>query len=365
VSVAADAATEPAKHSRWRRILVWIAAIIAIGAFANLVGWDLRDWFSDLWDTLSTISVGYIVAGCALKTVQTTAAALSWFAILHFAYPGRVRWLDILAAYAASVALNSILPANLGTFAMLLMFTTIIAGATFAAILGAYAVQKIFWTLIGAFVYLYLFLSVGGSFDIKFSFVHDRPWATAVVLLAGGYLIYVVIRRLWPRVLRWWEDAKDGGAILAHPRAYFVRVFTPSLLSWLAGLGVMAVFLSAYDIPVSFHTLMRISGGNSIANVTSVTPGGAGVNQAFNVASLKGVTSSQQATAYSVAQQLVTTAWNLIFGIAMVVWAFGWSGGRQLVGESYEGAKAKAAEQKAARAAKRAARREAKAAESK
>jgi uncharacterized membrane protein YbhN (UPF0104 family) len=365
VSVAADAVTDqPGKHSRWRRLLAWIAAIIAIGAFANLVGWNISDWFGDLWDTISTISAGYVVAACALKTVQTSAAAFSWYAILRFAYPGRVRWLDILAAYAASVALNSVLPANLGTFAMLLMFTTIIAGATFAAMLGGYAVQKIFWTLIGAFVYLYLFLTVGGSFDIKFSFVHNRPWATAVVLLATGYLLYVVIRRLWPRVLLWWEDAKDGGAILARPRKYAFGVFLPSLLSWAAGLGVMAVFLSAYDIPVSFHTLMRISGGNSIANVTSVTPGGAGVTQAFNVASLNGIASTQDATAYSVAQQLVTTAWNLLFGIAMVVWAFGWRGGRRLVGESYEEAKAKAAEQKAARAAKKAAKREAEAAES-
>jgi hypothetical protein len=84
------------------------------------------------------------------------------------------------------------------------------------------------------------------------------------------------------------------------------------------------------------------------------------VTQAFNVASLKGIASPQEATAYSVAQQLVMTAWNLLFGIAMVVWAFGWSGGRQLVGGSYEEAKVKAAEQKAAheerKAAKRAAR---------
>jgi hypothetical protein len=83
----------------------------------------------------------------------------------------------------------------------------------------------------------------------------------------------------------------------------------------------MAVFLAAYDIPVSFHTLMRICGGNSIANVTSVTPGGAGVTQAFNVASLNGVTDATTATAYSVAQQLVTTAWNIILAIVLVVWA--------------------------------------------
>ena len=96
------------------------------------------------------------------------------------------------------------------------------------------------------------------------------------------------MRRLWPRVVKWWDQAKEGGAILAHPRKYFLRVFPPSLLAWLASLGVMAVFLAAYEIPVSFDTLMRICGGNSIANVTSVTPGGAGVKQAFNVASLNG-----------------------------------------------------------------------------
>ena len=363
MSVAADAVTErPERRSRWRRLLVWIAIIILIGALADLLGWNIRGWFDQLWDTLKTISAGYIIAACALKSVQTTAAALSWYGILRFAFPGRVRLLDIVAAYAASVALNSILPANLGTLAMLIMFTTIIAGATFAAILGGYAVQKIFWTLIGAFVYLYLFLSVGGSFDIKFSFVHEHPWATALVVLAGAYLLYVLIRRMWPRVVRWWDEAKEGGAILADWRKYLVRVFTPSLVSWLAGLAVMGVFLAAYDIPVTFDTLMRISGGNSIANVTSVTPGGAGVTQAFNVASLKGVTSSQQATAYSVAQQLVTTAWNLLFGIALVVWAFGWTGGRKLVGDSYEEAKARAAEQKAARDAKKAAKRGAEAA---
>src|SRR5262249_8137695 len=116
---------------------------------------------------------------------------------------------------------------------------------------------------------------------------------------------------------------------------------------------VMSVFLAAYSIPVTFDTLMRIAGGNSIANVTSVTPGGAGVTQAFNVASLKGVASSTDATAYSVAQQLVPTAWSLLFAIALVVWAFGWTGGKKLVRESYGEAKAKAAEQKAAHRAKK------------
>jgi hypothetical protein len=126
---------------------------------------------------------------------------------------------------------------------------------------------------------------------------------------------------------------------------------------------VIAIFLSAYAIPVTFHTIMRIVAGNSIANVTSVTPGGAGVTQAFNVASLNGVTSATNATAYSVAQQLITTAWNLVLAIILMVWAFGWSGGKLLVEQSYSQAKEEQAKRKAAHEAKKEAKKEAEAAE--
>jgi len=364
MSVAAPAVASDTKKSfRWKRLVVGAIVVVVIGATANLLGWDITGWFSDLWDTITTISAQYLIAALALKTVQTTATAFAWYSILRFAYPGAVRWLDILACYAASVALNGILPANIGTLVMLIMFTAIIAGATFAAIIGAYAVQKIFYTLSGTFVYLYLFLSVGGSFDIKFEFVHTHPWATAICFGGTALLLSLLARRIWPRIVSWWDDAKEGGGILVRPRTYFARVFLPEFVGWVASLGVMAVFLAAYSIPVSFDTLMRLSGGNSIANVTSVTPGGAGVTQAFNVASLKGIATPTDATAYSVAQQLITTAWNIVFAIVLVVWAFGWSGGRQLVGDSYEEAKRKAAEQKDAREARKEAKRAAEAAE--
>jgi uncharacterized membrane protein YbhN (UPF0104 family) len=351
---AVPAVPAPKKHIYLKRILIGAIAVVVVAAAAYLLGWDIWGWCKQVWDTMTSISTASLIAAIVLKTLQTGLTAFGWYWILRYGFPDvHIRWLDIFALYAASVALNTFLPANLGTLMYLLMLSTTIAGATFAGILGGYAVQKIFYTLIGAFTYLYLFLSVGGSFDIKFSFVHDHPWATAIVLLGGAYLLYLVVRRLWPRVVKWWDQAKGGGAILAHPRAYLVRVFLPSLLSWFAMLGVMCIFLHAYDIPISFHTLMRICGGNSIANVTSVTPGGAGVNQAFNVASLNGVTSAANATAYSVAQQLVTTAWNIVLAIVLMVWAFGWTGGRQLVEGSYTGAKEKAAEQSQARKARK------------
>jgi uncharacterized membrane protein YbhN (UPF0104 family) len=303
---------------------------------------------------MSAVSVGYLVAGVALKTVQTLAVGFAYYAILRFAYPeSGVRRLQILAAYSASVALNSILPANLGTLILLIMLTIIVPGATFAGAVAVYGVQKIFFVLIGAFPYLYLFLTVGGSFDLRFNFVKTHPWATGVLLIGGVALVVLVARVFWPRVSGWWRQAKEGGQILAHPRSYLGRVFLPEAVSWVAGLGVIAVFLAAYSIPVSFHTLMRVVAGNSIANVTSATPGGAGVTQAFNVASLKGITTAQNATAYSVTQQLVTTAWNLLLAIVLMTWAFGWSGGEKLVGQAYSQAKEKEAERKAARQARK------------
>jgi hypothetical protein len=98
-----------------------------------------------------------------------------------------------------------------------------------------------------------------------------------------------------------------------------------------------------------------VAGGNSIANTVSVTPGGVGVNQATNVAALSGVTDAATATAYSLGQQLAITAWNIAFALVVVTWAFGWSGGKALVEQSYADAKVKVAEQKAERERRKAA----------
>jgi uncharacterized membrane protein YbhN (UPF0104 family) len=341
-----------------RRLLIGALVIVVIGAAATLAGWDIAGWFKSLWSTMTSISIGYLLAAIALVTLQTTTTALAWHSILRYGYPdSEVRWLQVLACYAAAVALNGVLPANLGTLTMMLMYTSIIATAAFAGILAGFAVQKIFYTVIGTLGYVYLFLSVGGSFNLQFKFVSDHPWA-AVILLAGiAMLLFLVAQALRERVEKWWAQAKVGGAILVHPRAYCGRVVLPEAISWVAMLGTIAVFLAAYKIPVSFHTVMRVVAGNSIANVTSVTPGGAGVVQGFNVLSLKGITSAANANAYSVAQQLVTTAWSIFFAIALLARAFGWSGGKTLVKQSYGEAREKTAEQSATRKAKRQAKR--------
>jgi uncharacterized membrane protein YbhN (UPF0104 family) len=337
-----------------RRIATIVASIVAAGALAVLLGWDIRGWFQDLWDTITTISAAEIVAAVIAMTVQTTATAYAWYTILRYAYPRETRWMQVFAAYSVCVALNNVLPANLGTFVMFAMLTTLIASATFVGVVSGFLVEKIFFTVAAIFVYLYLFLSVEGSFDIQFAWIKEHPWALVTLVVSAAVVLYLVVRSVWQKVLTWWEEAKDGGRVLRHPGAYFGRVFFPELVAWVANLVVIAIFLGAYAIPVTFHTVMSVVGSNSIANSTSVTPGGVGVTQAFNVAALGDVTDSQTATAYSVAQQLVSTAWHILMAIVLMVWVFGWGGGKALVQQSYEGAKEKEVERRAARAAKKA-----------
>jgi uncharacterized membrane protein YbhN (UPF0104 family) len=348
---------DPSRVRRLVKVLAWLAGAGLVVAALELLGVDVEGWVSSLWDALTGIGLGYLVAGWSLQTLQTTLTALGWYFILRAGYSRvAVPYRQVLAAYAAGVALNGFLPANIGTLVMLLMFVAIIPGANFAGVVGGMLVQKIFFTLAGAFVYVYLFASVPGTFERHFELPHDHP-VLMLAMLAAAVLLIVILVRIFRRKLRGLvERAKQGGAILARPRVYLVQVALPSLGAWLAKLGVIAVFLSGYGIAVTFHTVMSVMGGNSIANTVSVTPGGVGVNQATNVAALSNVTDAATATAYSLGQQLAVTSWNIAFAVVVVVWAFGWAGGKILVEQSYADAKVKVEEQKAQRAAARAGR---------
>ncbi len=350
-------AGDPARARRLLKVLSWLRGIAVAVSLLALLGVDVAGWFTELWDALTGIGIGYLLAGWSLKTIQTTLTALGWYFILRAAYPrAPAPYRQVLAAYATGVALNGFLPANIGTFVMLLMYAAITPGANFAGVVGGMLVQKIFFTLAGAFVYVYLFATVPGTFERQFELPHDHP-LVALAIVAGALALVVVLARIFRRRLAGVvQKAKQGGAILARPGEYLLRVALPSFGAWLATLGVNAVFLAGYGIAVTFHTVMAVMGGNSIANVVAVTPGAVGVTQATNVAALNDVTDTATATAYSLGQQLAVTAWNVAFAVVIVVWAFGWAGGRGLVEQSYADAKVKVEEQKAQRATKRARR---------
>ena len=356
--IASPEPVEPEQSTRLgrlARVALWIVGVAVAVAILSLLGVDVTGWFSDLWDQITDVPVRYIVAGVAVQSLQTFLAGLSYYGILSAAYPGETALAPIVTAYAVGVAMNGFLPANIGTFVTLFMFVAIIPSATFGGAIAAYLVQKIFFTLAGTFVYLYLFLSVPGSFDTNLGNISEHPVATIVIVAGGAFLIVLLGRLFWAQVKKLWDQAKQGGVILSQPRRYLSRVFLPSFGSWLAKIAVIGIFLAAFAIPVTFESLMWVVGSGSLANVASFTPGAVGVTQATTALARDTccAVAGDTAIAYSTAQQLIITAWNVLLATILVIAVFGWTGGKQLVGQSYVDAKGRAAELKESRKRKK------------
>ena len=313
-----------------RSLLIVVLVVVMIGAAATLFGWDLVGWLEDVWDTITTISIGYLIAGIALITIQTDGGRVRLVLDPALRLPGRrCAGSRSCACYATAVALNFVLPANIGTLVMMLMFTTIIVAATFAGVLAGYVVQKVFFTAIGAATYLYLFLSVGGSFSIQFGFIEEHPWAF-VILLGGGR------RAAVPRVPdpapahreSGGRRRRTAGRSLAKPRRYLLLVAAPEAVSWLAMLGTIARVPRRVRHPRHLPHADERHGRQLDREHDIGDPGRRGRRRRASTSlSLRSVTSSSNATAYSVAQQLVETAWSIALAILLLVRAFGWTGG--------------------------------------
>ncbi len=353
VASGPGAVQTPSPRQRIVKIAAWIVGILVVLAVLHVAGIDVRGWFRELWDILTQISIGYLIVGCIFQGAQTALTALGWYGILRYAYPGSVEFMPVLAAYATGVALNNFVPANLGTFVTLLMFVAVIRGATFPGILAGYVVQKIFYFVIGTLIYVYLFSQIRGSFDFQFGNEQDalenHPVLTLAIIGGASFLLVLLLRIFWKKVKEMWKKAKAGAAILGDLRAYVNWVLLPQMGGYAAKIGVIMLFLAAYGIPVTFGSVMAVLGSNQLANILSFTPGGLGINQAFNSFALDSYTDSTTAAAYSLGQQLVTTAFNVGFAIILLCVVFGWSGGSKLVKESYADAKVKKDEMSAGR----------------
>ena len=229
--------------------------------------------------------------------------------------------------------------------------------------LGGYVVQKIFYFIIGTLIYIYLFSAVAGSFDFQFGNERDaisnHPVLTLGIIAGAIFLVASCFGIFWAWVKKMWARAVQGAAILRDLGAYVKLVLLPQMGGYVAKVMVIVVFLAAYGIPVTFGSVMSVLGSNQLANILSFTPGGIGVNQAFNTYALGAYTDDTTATAYSLGQQLITTAFNVGFAILLICVVFGWQGGSKLVKDSYADAKVKKDEMGDDRREKREAKREA------
>jgi len=292
----------------------------------------MADWLQALWQQTTSIPVALIALSAALLTVQTALVALSWRNVLQAAYPdGDVRYRRVLPYYAGGVGINAVLPASAGTVAMIGLFRASIAGSSIAGLVGAAFAENLFFIVVAVCVYLGLFLSVAGSFDVHFGAIHQHPLLTALIIAGVMVMVALVIRLLSQRLRSTWARARDGAVILTRPREYLTRVASLQLGSYLARMAVIATLMHAYGIPISIRNVLVIVAASSVSSSIALTPGGIGAQTALTSVALAGVAPVSTIAAYAVGQQLIITAWNVLFGAALLIPTIGWEGARALI----------------------------------
>ncbi len=180
-------------------------------------------------------------------------------------------------------------------------------------------------------VYAWLFLSVAGSFEVELGWFADHWVLTIAIIVIAAVVLTIVIRKAWNRLRSTWENAKEGGNVLADRRKFMIQVVGVEALSYIARMGVNATFMYAYDIPVSVENVFLIVASSSISSTVAIAPGAVGAQTAMTNVVLKGVAPSATISAYAVGQAIITTAWNAAFGLSLLAATIGWKETRALV----------------------------------
>ena len=299
---------------------------------------DLWNWVVGVVERINDVSFYWLVLALALKTAESALIGVTWRNILRAAYPRS--GLSFKTSWGASQggnAINAVTPAQAGTAAMIGIFRTSIPGSTVAGVSSATVVQALFFTalsvlsLIGVAITRPRTVSRGSPSDETGGFIAEHPFLTALAVVAAILVAVILWRRLKPRLIDLWHKAKAGGEILRDWRRYAMEVALPSAASYGCRIGVNVIFMAAFSIPITAFTVFLVAASHMLSGLFAITPGGVGQTQALDVATLRGHASSEDIAAFSITQDAVMTVWNVVLGIIVMLWAFGYTAAKQLV----------------------------------
>jgi uncharacterized membrane protein YbhN (UPF0104 family) len=304
---------------------------------ANVAG-DLWDWIVGVVSRIGDMSIYWLVLALALKTAESAFIGLSWRNILRAAYPNA--GLSFKTAWGASqggTAINAVTPAQAGTATMIGIFRASIPGSSVAGVASATVVQSLFFTgisvliVIGVAVFRPRTVSKGSPADETGGFIASHPVLVPIAVAVVVVALIFFWPRLKPRLVETWHKIKEGGAIFRDWRRYLVEVAVPSAASYVCRIGVNVVFMAAFSIPITAFTVFLIASSHMLSGLFAITPGGVGQTQALDVATLRGHAATGDIAAFSITQDSVMTIWNVVLGVVVMIWAFGFTQMKQLV----------------------------------
>jgi uncharacterized membrane protein YbhN (UPF0104 family) len=297
--------------------------------FADVLG-DLGSWVGGVFGRIGDVSIYWLLLALALKTAESAFIAVGWRNILHAAYPRA--GLSFKTAWGASqggTAINAVTPAQAGTAAMIGIFRTSIPGSSVAGVTSATVVQSLFFTAASVVIVILVAIfrprtvSKGSPSNETGGFLAAHPVLVPVTLVAAAAVLSFLWPRLKPRLLTTWHKVKQGAAIFSDWRGYVRDVALPSAASYGCRIGVNVVFMAAFRIPITAFTVFLVASSHMLSGLFAITPGGVGQTQALDVATLRGHASSGDIAAFSITQDSVMTTWNVVLGVIVMLWAFG------------------------------------------
>jgi uncharacterized membrane protein YbhN (UPF0104 family) len=305
--------------------------------FANVAA-DLWDWVAGVFARIGDISVYWLVLALALKTAESAFIGLGWRNILHAAYPNsRLSFKTAWGASQGGTAINAVTPAQAGTATMIGTFRASIPGSSVAGLASATVVQAVFFTAVSVLMVIAVAIfrprtvSKGSPSNEAGGFLAAHPILIPIIVVLTIAALYFFWPRLKPRLLTTWHKVKEGASIFRDRRRYAKEVGLPSAASFCCRIGVNIVFMAAFGIPITAFTVFLVASSHTLSQVFAITPGGVGQTQALDVATLRPYASSHDIAAFSVTQDSVITIWNVVLGVAVMVWAFGFTQMREML----------------------------------
>jgi hypothetical protein len=288
-------------------------------------------WLVHVFERIGDMSPYWLALALALKTGESALIGLVWRNILRASYPkSGVRFKTAWGASQGGTAINAVLPAQGGTAAMIGILRRRVPGSTVSGLAVATVVQSAFFLVLSVLIVIVTAVfrprtvSKGSPSNETGGFFASHPWVIALVVAAGGAIGYFLWPRLKPRLLDEWHKAKQGAQIFADWESYVRDVATPSAASYCCRVGVNVVFMAAFGIPITLFTVFLVASSHMLSQLFAITPGGVGQTQALDVATLRRYASSHDVAAFSITQDSVLTLWNIVLGVAVLLWAFGW-----------------------------------------
>jgi len=299
---------------------------------------SVTDWVADVVHRIGDVPVYWLVLALALKTVESALIGLTWRNILRAAYPKAD--LSFKTAWGASqggTAINAVAPAQAGTATMIGIFRSSIPGSSVAGVTAATVVQALFFTVASILLVIAVIfirpntVSKGSPSDETGGFLASHPVLIPLIAVAILAVLYFAWPKLKPKLVGQWHKIKEGAAIFRDWRRYAREVAAPSAASYGCRIGVSVVFMAAFSVPVTVLTVLVVAASHTLSNLFAITPGGVGQTQALDIATLRHYASTSNVAAFSITQDSVLTLWNVVLGIAVMLWAFGFDQAKELL----------------------------------